>query len=121
MSEAGPDLVACRLCDARVARDATVCPSCGVKTPWIPDEPGMNPRVLWIAIRGGALTLLILLLLVLGMLMFGPATENRGPDHRHLAHPLRLNLACVEEAGFERGPRATAKPTTLGQHGGTVR
>lgn len=82
MSEEGPDLVACRLCGARVARDATVCPSCGVTAPWIPDEPGMNPRRLRVAMWGGGLAVLVLLLFVVGMLMFGPAAQDEEADHR---------------------------------------
>ena len=80
MSEATSDVVPCRLCEAPVARDATVCPSCGVKEPWIPDEPSVDPRVIRLAMWGGGIILVIFLLFVSGVLMFGPAAEDR--DHR---------------------------------------
>ena len=49
MTEAAPDTVPCRLCTRPVARDAAVCPSCGVREPWVPDEPTMNPRIIRLA------------------------------------------------------------------------
>ena len=60
MREAAPDVVPCRLCGARVARDATACPSCGVKAPWIPDEPRMDPRLIRFAVWGGGVVLVAL-------------------------------------------------------------
>src|SRR5439155_9943535 len=76
---AAPDVVPCRLCGARVARDATACPSCGVKASWIPDEPGIDPRWLRVALWGGGIVGLVLLLVVFGILMFGPAAEDTEP------------------------------------------
>jgi hypothetical protein len=80
MTEATPDLVPCRLCTRRVARDAAVCPSCGVKQPWIPDEPTMNPRVICLVMWTGGAVLVGLLLFLSGVLMFAPVEHER--DHR---------------------------------------
>ncbi len=83
MTEAMPETVSCRLCTDLVPRDAAVCPSCGAKAPWIPDEPTIRPRVIWLAMWGGGLVLIGLLLFVAGVLMFAPAEEER--DHRPAA------------------------------------
>ncbi len=80
MTEAVPDPVPCRLCTRLVARDAAVCPSCGAKEPWIPDEPTINPRAIRLAMWGGGIVLIGLLLFVSGVLMFAPGEEER--DHR---------------------------------------
>jgi hypothetical protein len=82
MSEAGASVVACRLCGASVARNADVCPSCGVKAPWVSDEPSVSPRVIRLAMWGGGIVIGIMLLFVAGMLAFGPAAENDERDHR---------------------------------------
>jgi hypothetical protein len=76
------ELTSCRLCEAPVGRDAAICPSCGVKTPWVPDEPSVNPRLIRIAMWGGGVVVLIMLLFVSGMLLFGPAAEDRERGHR---------------------------------------
>lgn len=81
MSEVPADIVPCRLCGTLVARDARVCASCGAKEPWIPDEPTINPRVIRLAMWGGGIVLVGLLLFVSGLLMFGPPAEQER-DHR---------------------------------------
>ncbi len=80
MTEAAPDTVRCRLCTRLVARDAAVCPSCGAKELWIPDEPTINPRVIRLAMWTGGVVLVGLLLFLSGVLMFAPAEDKR--DHR---------------------------------------
>ena len=82
MTEIPVDTVPCRLCGKLVARDATVCPSCGAKEPRIPDEPTINPRVIRLAMWGGGIVLVGLLLLVAGLMMFGPPAEENERDHR---------------------------------------
>lgn len=76
------DAVPCRLCVTLVARDATVCPSCGARKPWIPDEASINPRVIRLAMWGGGIVLVGLLLFVSGLMMFGPRGEEEERDHR---------------------------------------
>jgi len=73
-------IVRCRLCTSLVARDAAVCPSCGAKDPWIPDEPTLSVRAIRLLMWGGAIVLVGLLLIVSGVLMFAPADDER--DHR---------------------------------------
>jgi len=73
-------IVRCRLCTRLVARDAAVCPSCGAKDPWIPDEPTLSVRAIRLLMWGGAIVLVGLLLIVSGVLMFAPADDER--DHR---------------------------------------
>jgi len=80
MDEGPPDTVACRLCASSVAREAKICPSCGAKEPWIPDEPTINPRVIRVAMWVGGALLLVLLLVMSGILMFAPSEGER--DHR---------------------------------------
>ena len=80
MTEAASHTVPCRLCGTLVARDAAVCPSCGVKEPWIPDEPTINPRVIRLAMWTGGVVLVGLLLFLSGVLMFVPPENER--DHR---------------------------------------
>jgi hypothetical protein len=75
-------MVTCRLCGAPVARDADVCASCGVKAPWVPDEPSMSPRVIRLAMWAGSIVLGIMLFFAAGMLGFGPAAEDDERDHR---------------------------------------
>ena len=83
MIEVAADTVSCRLCATLVARDATVCPSCGAKDPWIPDEPSINPRVIRLAMWGGSIVLVGLLLIAAGLMMFGPRAEQADErDHR---------------------------------------
>ena len=77
-----PDTAPCRLCGELVARDAKVCPSCGVKEPWIPDEPSINPRVIRLVMWGGGIVLVALLLFVSGLMMFGRQAEEDERDHR---------------------------------------
>jgi len=94
MTEAAADTVLCRLCATQVARDATVCPSCGAKDPWIPDEPSINPRVIRLAMWGVCIALVGLLLFVSSLMMFGPRAEQEKRDHRppgtaSQAHDLR--------------------------------
>ncbi len=72
----------CRLCGKLVARGATVCPFCGAKTPWIPDEPSINPRVIRLAMWGGGIVFVALLLFVSALMMFGPRAEQDERDHR---------------------------------------
>jgi hypothetical protein len=76
------DTIPCRLCGNLVPRDATLCPSCGAKDPWIPEEPSINPRVVRLALRGVGIVLIGLLLFVLGLMMFGPRAEENERDHR---------------------------------------
>ncbi len=80
MKEAVPETVPCRLCTELVSRDAAVCPFCGAKEPWIPDEPTINPRVIRLIMWGGGIILIGLLLFMSGVLMFAPAEQER--DHR---------------------------------------
>jgi hypothetical protein len=82
MSDAVPEIVPCRLCNEPVARATKSCPSCGVTDPWIPDEPTMNPRVLSLAMWGGGVVLVGLLLFLVGLMLFGPAAEKDERDHR---------------------------------------
>ena len=82
MNEVRAAVATCRLCDAPVARDADVCPSCGVKAPWVPDEPSANLRAIRLAMWAGGIVLGIMFLFVVGMLAFGPAAENEERDHR---------------------------------------
>ena len=82
MAEDVPELVSCRVCSRAVARDAHHCPGCGIKDPWIPDEPTMNPRVIRAAMWGGGALLVVLLLFVLGLVAFGPRAEEEERDHR---------------------------------------
>ena len=58
-----------------------ICPSCGAKDPWIPDEPAMNRRVIRLAMWGGGIVLVVLLLFMSGVLMFGP-TQEEEREHR---------------------------------------
>ena len=74
-------IVRCRLCTSLVARDAAVCPSCGAKDPWIPDEPTLSVRAIRLLMWGGAIVLVGLLLIVSGVLMFAPAADEER-DHR---------------------------------------
>jgi hypothetical protein len=76
------DAVPCRLCGKVAARRDTVCPSCGAKDPWIADEPSINPRVIRLAMWGGGIVLVALLLFVSGLMMFGPRAEKDERDHR---------------------------------------
>ena len=80
MTDAFPETVQCRLCTHSVPRDAVVCPACGAKDPWIPEEPTINPRVIRLVVWGGGVVLIGLLLFVSGVLMFAPAEGER--DHR---------------------------------------
>jgi hypothetical protein len=77
--------VTCRLCDAPVAHETDVCPSCGVKAPWVPDEPSVNPRVIRFAMWGAGIVVGLLLLFVAGMLVFG-----RSPRTRSAINGLRV-------------------------------
>jgi hypothetical protein len=63
-----------------VARDARRCPTCGVKAPWIADEPTLSPRTIRVLALGGGIVLAALLLFVSGVLMFAPAEGEH--DHR---------------------------------------
>jgi hypothetical protein len=74
--------VTCRLCDAPVAHETDVCPSCGVKAPWVPDEPSVNPRVIRLTMWGVGIVVGLLLLFVAGMLVFGPVAEDEDRDQR---------------------------------------
>jgi hypothetical protein len=74
--------VTCRLCDAPVAHETDVCPSCGVKAPWVPDEPSVNPRVIRLTMWGVGIVVGLLLLFVVGMLVFGPVAEDEDRDQR---------------------------------------
>jgi hypothetical protein len=82
MTDVVPDIVRCRLCAAPVARDAQVCPACGAKEPWIPDEPTINPRLIRLAMLGGGVILVVLLLFLTGLMIFGPRAERDERDHR---------------------------------------
>ena len=83
MTEAVRDTVPCRPCTNQVVRGAVICSSCGVKEPWIPDEPAMNPRVIRLAKRGGRCCVLAgLLLLLFSVVMFGPAEDERDEQPR---------------------------------------
>jgi len=80
MVDAPSRIVPCRLCATAVAPDATMCPSCGVKQPWIQDEPTLTPSVIRLLVWGGGLALVALLLFMSGIVMFGSADGK--PDHR---------------------------------------
>jgi hypothetical protein len=82
VNEVRAAVVTCRLCAAPVARDADVCPSCGVKAPWVPDEPSVNLRAIRLAMWAGGIVLGIMFLFVVGMLAFGPAAQDEERDHR---------------------------------------
>jgi hypothetical protein len=82
MTEVPIDTVPCRLCATLVARDAKVCLSCGVKDPWIPDEPSINSHVIHLAMWSGGIVLVGLLLFVSGLMMFGLRAEPDERDHR---------------------------------------
>ncbi len=82
MTEAAPDVVPCRLCTEPVAHDAKICPACGVKEPWIPDEPTINPHLMRVAMWGGGVVVLGLLVFLAGLIMFGPPAEKDERDHR---------------------------------------
>ncbi len=83
MDQPPAELVLCRLCEAPVARDAPVCPSCGAKAPWIPNEPTLDPRVIRLILWAGGIVVTGLLLFALGMFAFGPAAEKGDErDHR---------------------------------------
>ena len=82
MNQVRAAVVTCRLCGASVTRDVDVCPSCGVKAPWVPDEPSANLRAIRLAMWVGGVALGIMLLFVVGMLVFGPAAEDQERDHR---------------------------------------
>jgi hypothetical protein len=73
-------IVSCRLCGTRIDSSATVCPSCGAKEPWIPDEPTLSPHVMRLLVWGGGIVLIGVLLLMSGVVMFGSADGER--DHR---------------------------------------
>jgi len=96
MPEVPVDTVPCRLCTTLVARDATVCLSCGVKDPWIPDEPSINPHVIRLAMWGGSILLVGLLLFVSGLMIFGPRAEEDERDHRP---PRPASEAHVSRSG----------------------
>lgn len=83
MTDAVPELVPCRLCAEPVARDATRCSSCGATPAWVPDEPAMNPRVLRLAMWGGGVVVLGLLLLVASLMLFGPRAEKDEDERDH--------------------------------------
>jgi hypothetical protein len=82
MNEVRASVSTCRLCDAPVERDAIVCAACGVKSPWIADEPSANLRVIGLVMWGGSIVLAIMLLFVVGMMSFGPVAEEEERDHR---------------------------------------
>ena len=79
MSEPVPDRIPCRLCGEPVARDDKSCSGCGVKAPWIPDEPSADPRVIRLATWAGGLALVGLLLFLSAVVIFAPAEHER--DH----------------------------------------
>jgi hypothetical protein len=75
-----------------VARDATMCVACGVKEPWIPDEPTLSPRAIRLLVWGGGIALAGLLLLVSGVIMFGASEaehDHRPPNVDSEAHEAR--------------------------------
>lgn len=82
MNEVRASVVTCRLCDAPVERYAVVCAACGVKSPWVPDEPSASLRVIRLVMWGGGIVLAIMLLFVVGMMSFGPVAEEKERDHR---------------------------------------
>jgi hypothetical protein len=82
MTEVPVDTAPCRLCATLVARNAAACPSCGAKDPWISDEPTINPRVIRLAMWGGGIVLVGILLFVSGLMMFGPRAAEDERDHR---------------------------------------
>jgi hypothetical protein len=77
-----PEKVSCRACEAPIRRDTAVCPSCGTKEPWIPDEPRFSPRLVSVIMWGSGIVVTILLLFVAWMLAFGPAATEDDRDHR---------------------------------------
>ena len=80
MEETPSRIVSCRLCAMPIAQDATRCPSCGAKEPWIPDEPTLSPRVIRLLAWGGGIVLVGLLLFMSGVMMFGSADGEH--DHQ---------------------------------------
>ncbi len=82
MTEVPVDTAPCRLCATLVARSVMACPSCGVKDPWIPDEPTITPRVIRLVMWGGGILLGGILLFVSGLMMFGPRAAEDERDHR---------------------------------------
>ena len=80
MVDAPSPIVSCRLCGRPIVPGATICPSCGAKEPWIPDDPTLSPRVMRLLVWGGGIVLVGVLLLMSGVVMFGSADGEH--DHR---------------------------------------
>src|SRR6266545_4445084 len=91
MTEAAPDVVLCRLCTEPVARDAKICPACGVKEPWISDEPTINPHLIRVAMWGGGVVVLGLLVFLAGLIM-----ARAGAN----ASPVLISLLLLVVFGF---------------------
>jgi hypothetical protein len=80
MADSASRIFSCRLCGMLIAPDAAVCPSCGAREPWIPDEPTLSPRVMRLLVWGEGIVLVGVLLLMSGVVMFGSADGEH--DHR---------------------------------------
>ena len=81
MNQDVSEKVSCRACGASIARNTAVCPSCGAREPSIPDEPTASPRLVRLVMWGIGIVTGLLLLVVAGMLAFGPAATDDERDH----------------------------------------
>jgi len=71
----------CRVCETSMSRDTAVCPSCGTRKPWVPEQPTVSPWIVRFALWSGGVLVGLVLLFVAGMLVFGPVAENRERGH----------------------------------------
>ena len=82
MTDHAIDNASCRACKAPVTRDTAACPSCGIKEPWIPEEPRLNRRFVSVLVWGGGVLVAIIIVFVAAMLIFGPTASDDDRDHR---------------------------------------
>jgi len=60
MKGRAPGTITCRLCVTLLPSHATMCTAYETTTPWIPDEPRMDPRLIRFAVWGGGVVLVAL-------------------------------------------------------------
>jgi len=80
MSEPVADRVPCQLCGEPVARNDKRCSGCGVKEPWIPEEPSADPRVIRLATWAGGVVLVSMLLFLSAVMIFAPVEHKRDQE-----------------------------------------